>query len=111
MEMSFNEYQDYALLTSLNPTLIDPLLMWALGMGGESGEVLEQIKRVYRDDGGVITKDRLEKIKDELGDVLWYLSALARAANLSLQEIALRNLDKLEGRLSKNQIKGEGDGR
>lgn len=78
-----------------------------LGLVGEAGEVANQWKKVYRDDGGVITEDRHDKLKDELGDVLWYVAALADELGLSLSEIKTHNTDKLLGRKANDTIHGD----
>jgi NTP pyrophosphatase (non-canonical NTP hydrolase) len=48
-------------------------------------------------------------LKYELGDVLWYMAQIATELDLSLQEVAEANLEKLFSRLERGQIKGEGD--
>ena len=49
-----------------------------LGLIGEVGEVTELFKKMLRDDGGMMTEERLRKLELELGDVLWYWSELRR---------------------------------
>ena len=51
----------------------------ALGLIGETGEVCEHLKKSLRDDGGLLTGGRREKLIHELGDVLWYTAMLAKA--------------------------------
>ena len=82
-----------------------------LGLVGESGEVAEKIKKVIRDKRSIVDESTTLEIKKELGDVLWYLSQLATELNLSLDEIADENLQKLSSRLERNKIHGEGDNR
>jgi NTP pyrophosphatase (non-canonical NTP hydrolase) len=50
-------------------------------------------------------------MKKELGDVLWYISALARDLDIDLDTIAQMNLQKLKDRQERNQIQGSGDNR
>jgi len=50
-------------------------------------------------------------LKKELGDVLWYLSAIASDLDISLEDVARTNLKKLESRLIRNKIRGTGDNR
>lgn len=85
----------------------------ALGLAGETGEVLEKIKKMIRDKDGVFhaTLEDLGELKKELGDVLWYLSAIAYYNGASLGEIAATNLTKLEDRQARNKIHGNGDNR
>lgn len=78
-----------------------------LGLAGESGEVFELIKRHYRDG---VPFDR-EKLKKEVGDVLWYVAMLATDLGLSLDEIAAANVAKLRDRASRGVIHGSGGDR
>lgn len=83
----------------------------ALGLAGETGEVVEKIKKAVRDDYGRFTDSGIEAIKLELGDVLWYLTRLASELGLSLDVVAQANLDKLEARKARGKLHGEGDNR
>jgi len=105
--MTFDEYQSAAAETAVykrNPQM--NIMYPALGLAGETGEVLEKIKKFYRD--AVIDRDAVKK---ELGDVLWYVSALAGDLGFSLDDVAQANIDKLRDRKSRNQIHGSGDNR
>lgn len=82
----------------------------ALGLGGESGEALEHVKKAIRNDGQ-LTADRQAKLSKELGDVLWYAAALASEARLSLNDIAAENVAKLADRRLRGVIRSEGDNR
>ena len=75
--MNFDQYQEQAGITAIYPNIGQNLAYPVLGLNGEAGEVAEQAKKAIRDDGGIITPERREKLKKELGDVLWYLSACA----------------------------------
>ena len=93
--MEFDHYQALALRTA-NPDL-DPrerLCNAALGLAGEAGEAADLLKKHLFHNHPL---DRA-KLQKELGDVLWYLAALAHAADLTLDEIASHNLDKLRAR-------------
>lgn len=90
--MKLNEYQELATRTA-NPHE-NALINYGLGLGGESGEVLELIKK-YAFHGHAIQSD---EIKNELGDVLWYLSNIANLVGLTLEEIATANIEKLRKR-------------
>lgn len=109
--MTFEEYQKESLKTALYPNRGENFIYPTLGLAGESGEVAEKIKKVLRDKDGIIDETTKEKIKKELGDVLWYVSQLATELNLSLDEIAEVNLKKLLSRLERGVISGNGDNR
>ena len=66
----------------------------ALGIAGEAGEVADYIKKVVFH-GHELSR---EKLAEELGDVLWYVSYLSSLAGFSLSEIAEMNMDKLKKR-------------
>lgn len=78
-----------------------------LGLNGEAGEVAEQIKKAMRNDGGELTPERIESLKKEAGDVLWYLTRLAAELGSNLEEIAQINVEKLYGRKEKGNLKHE----
>jgi len=59
----------------------------------------------------IALEEQKEKIQAEMGDVLWYLAALAHDCGLSLQTIAEENLRKLNKRAVDGTIHGEGDNR
>jgi NTP pyrophosphatase (non-canonical NTP hydrolase) len=110
--MDFNKYQKKALETAIHPKKYR-IIYPALGLGNEAGEVLGKIKKWLRgDDGGnKMSNERKEKIKEELGDVLWYLSVLAHELDLKLSDVAEVNLKKLKSRKERGQLKGDGDKR
>ena len=74
------------------------LFYTALGLAGEAGEVANKVKKVMRDDGAEITAGRREAIKDELGDVLWYVAMCAAEIDCDLGTVARENLEKLQHR-------------
>jgi NTP pyrophosphatase (non-canonical NTP hydrolase) len=82
----------------------------ALGLTSEAGEVAGKLKKFIRGDYDSIDDIR-EKIIDELGDVLWYIAALSIELDTTLDKVKTRNAEKLNARLNKNKIKGEGDER
>jgi NTP pyrophosphatase (non-canonical NTP hydrolase) len=82
-----------------------------LGLCGESGEVADKLKKIYRDKNGVISDNDTKEIAYELGDVLWYLSNIATDLGLTLDDIAKLNLTKLYKRRENNTLHGEGDNR
>jgi len=99
--MNFEDYQSAAGTTALYPRRLDNLEYPTLGLAGEAGEVANIVKKIQRDDQGVLTDEKREKLKDELGDVLWYISACADELGLTLAEIAEFNVAKLARRHGK----------
>ncbi len=96
--MNFEEYQSQASRTALYPRRLKNLEYPTLGLAGEAGEVANIVKKIQRDHGGVINDDTRDKLKDELGDVLWYISACADELGLTLTDIAEYNVGKLARR-------------
>ena len=108
--MDLNHYQQAARSTAIyseRHRVIYP----ALGLASEAGEVAGKLKKVLRDQDGDFASAPLDTIKDELGDVLWYVAVLAGDLGLSLEEIALENLDKLASRRARGRLSGGGDRR
>ena len=96
--MNFEEYQSAASRTALYPRRMSNLEYPTLGLAGEAGEVANIVKKIQRDHGGVINDEIRAKLKDELGDVLWYISACADELGLTLAEVAEFNVQKLAKR-------------
>ncbi len=108
--MDFNEYQKRAYETLIHKDR-DNLAYFALGVAGESGEVADKIKKIFRDKGGVMTDEDKKEVAKEMGDVLWYLSQLAQYIGKDFSEIAQINLDKLRDRQERGTLSGSGDNR
>ena len=96
--MKFEEYQEAAKQTALYPNRLKNLEYPTLGLAGEAGEVANIVKKIQRDHAGVINEEIRGKLKDELGDVLWYISACADELGLTLTQIAEYNVEKLAKR-------------
>lgn len=109
--MHLSEYQERSRATAVYPDAGDNLLYPTLGLCGEAGEVAEKVKKMVRDDAGVLSAERREALSKELGDVLWYLAQLATEADLDLGEIADANLAKLLSRQQRGRLTGSGDDR
>ena len=99
--MTFEEYQSAASQTALYPRRMCNIEYPTLGLAGEAGEVANIVKKIQRDNAGIVTDDVRGKLRDELGDVLWYISACADELGLTLDEIAAFNVDKLAKRHGK----------
>lgn len=110
--MRIEDYQRQAMQTAVYPSRGTGDIGYpVLGLAGEAGEIADHAKKVLRDDEGRITPERREKIMDEMGDVLWYLAALATELQVGLTYVAERNLRKLADRASRGKLHGEGDNR
>lgn len=104
--MNFNDYQQLANTTAIYPATAK-VFYPALGMAGEVGEVCEKIKKHVRD-GRELNKEELKK---EIGDVLWYMSALCTDLGITLEDVATTNYNKLKSRQERNVLSGSGDNR
>lgn len=103
--MTFDDYQAAAKKTAIYPEQYK-VIYPALGLAGESGEVAEKVKKWIRD--GKLDPDAVKK---ELGDVLWYVAAVASDLDLSLSDVAQTNVQKLESRQARGTLSGSGDNR
>jgi NTP pyrophosphatase (non-canonical NTP hydrolase) len=104
--VNFSDYQKMAKDTDkLGAPGQNPLTAVLHGLAGETGSVHTLYKKRLRD-GDRFTEFR-EKLKEELGDVLWYLTAIATIEGLSLVDIAVHNLEKTRSRwLPTNEMTG-----
>ncbi|MBF0121703.1 MAG: nucleoside triphosphate pyrophosphohydrolase family protein [Desulfobacterales bacterium] len=109
--MNFNEYQTKAYETEIYKGKADPIQYLLLGLHEEGGEIAGKVKKVLRDEKGVFSEKFKEDIKKELGDVLWYLSALAKEFGFDLNSIAEANIVKINSRKERDRLHGEGDDR
>jgi NTP pyrophosphatase (non-canonical NTP hydrolase) len=109
--MNFSDYQQRAKGTAKYPIIGHGVIYPTLGLTNEAGEVAGKIKKIFRDRSGVIGEMEREALKAELGDVLWYLAQVATELDLSLDEIAEANLEKLLDRQARGKIQGNGDNR
>lgn len=108
--MKLNEYQEKATKTAIYGTGA-AINYPVLGLVGEAGEIANKYKKVLRDDAGILQPDKRQALQDELGDVLWYVAALARDLGTTLEEVARKNIEKLEDRQKRGKIGGSGDNR
>lgn len=106
IEDGFDNYQSIAQTTAIYPPEVK-IMYPALGLAGEVGELLNKIKKHYRDGTPL---DR-EDLAHEIGDANWYLSALASDLNISLGYCAVKNVEKLESRKGRGVLGGSGDNR
>lgn len=109
--MHLSEYQKKAGETALYPGIGQNLYYPCLGLAGEVGEILNKIKKVMRDHDNKLPEGFREDLKGELGDVLWYLAALATELKLDLSDVAQANVAKLASRKERGVLGGSGDDR
>ena len=93
--MTLKEYQAFAAQGIHDATLErEPIVGFALGLVGETGEVVDDIKkRIFH--GREVP---MEHTAEELGDVLWYVANIATQCGLSLEDIIQQNVTKLMAR-------------
>lgn len=110
MGITFEKYHDWTPATAQYPGSVGSSMAMAytaLGLTGEAGEVANQVKKIMRDDGHVLTPERRAKIVDELGDVFWYLSQFMRSAEIDPTEVLDANMRKLNQRQADGTLKGD----
>lgn len=109
--MNFEDFQKIVKKTSIYPRQGNNVAYVTLGLAGEAGEVADKVKKLIRDDEGILTPDKKKEMIKELGDVLWYLTACASELGVDLEEVATQNAKKVEDRKSRGVLSGEGDNR
>ena len=121
---TFNEYQQEAVKYKISldkfleehpdtPKDVIELLAVAYdGLGlGEAGEVQGKIKKIIRDNGGLITKEVKYEIAKELGDTLFYIASMSDNLGISLEDIATMSIEKIIDRYGRGVLRGSGDNR
>ena len=132
---SLRVYQEVATKSAIYPGQGTPLGLayCALKLNGEAGELAEHVGKAMRDDGlfdlveldihvpkearnfslemNSLEPARKALIVKEVGDVLWYLSAICNELGISLAEAAMINLEKLKDRTDRDALRGSGDER
>lgn len=87
------------------------LLAAGLHVAKHTGEVANQVKKVARDDAGVLTAARKRAVIKELGGMFWYAAEIATLMGISLADVPAANLAQLYSRKARGTIKGDGDDR
>lgn len=109
--MTLNEYQEAAYKTAIYPGKgndLDGVIYCSLKLNGEAGEVAEIVGKTIRGDFKELPATMTIK---ELGDVLWYVSAIAKEMAVPLDRVAQINLDKLRDRQERGVLQGSGSDR
>lgn len=100
---AYSEWVEKKIVTSGQERLVENVL----GLVGEAGEVAEKIKKMIRDK----TRFTPDDIAKELGDVVFYTTALANFYGHTLETVVQMNVKKLDDREDRGVIKGSGDDR
>lgn len=112
--MSTDDYQSIIKKTAVYPEEMG-IAYCTMGLADEAGEVAGKIKKLFRDKDlhitGIVHEEDKQEIAKELGDVLWYITALANELDLSLNDIMEMNYNKLTKRKETGTLKGSGDNR
>ena len=102
--MDFDEYQARAAKSDQHPRIgpleesfeLAAMTIPLFGLAGEAGELLGEYKKRLRRGKGY--KQFADRVREELGDLLWYLSNVATKFDLALSEVASGNIAKIEQR-------------
>lgn len=119
---SFKDYQEQAAATAVYQEAINNLeaeelkrllrvAYTSLGLAGEAGELANKVKKLLRGDAHTINFFSRADLALGLGDVLWYIAAMAGELGYTMADVAKLNIDKLADRKERDAIKGAGDER
>jgi NTP pyrophosphatase (non-canonical NTP hydrolase) len=101
--MTLDEYQEIASETDqFDASDSEGIIVALLGLAGESGSLLTLFKKKMRD--GEAYEPIQRRVREELGDVLWYISAIARRSDISLEDVAQANIQKSRTRWIRTEI-------
>ena len=90
------------------------LMTAALGLGSETGEFVEIVKKMFLQ-GMPPSEENIFHMKRELGDIMWYWVTACSALDLDPFEVIKENQDKLEARygekfeVQRSEVRKEGD--
>lgn len=83
--MTFEEYAEQARKTAIYPKTVGKMYV-NLGLLGEVGELANQYKKIYRDDGMILTEERRAILLKEIGDITWYCAMFCYEHNLNFND-------------------------
>ncbi|WP_306701199.1 nucleoside triphosphate pyrophosphohydrolase family protein [Borrelia sp. BU AG58] len=109
--MGLNEYQVRSRKTDRHESDREKLILTSFDLVEEAGGVVEKLKKLIRDKDYVLDDEYSLSIRQGLGNVLWHISRLGGYLGVTLEDVAITNLDKLKKRCENNTINGEGDDR
>lgn len=106
-KLSFDDFQEFVNATYyfVGDSKREELLYLALATNTEAGEMGDEIKKAMRDDNGQITPERLNNIKKELGDTLFYAANLCTVLDISFSEAAAAEMEKLQCKIAEWETK------
>lgn len=110
-KLTWQDYQGKTQITAQDVDMRHRATYAVMGLANEAGEVAGVHKKVMRDRAGIPTPMDRDNMKKELGDVLWYMAQTALAYDLTLEDIAKANIEKLMDRHARGVINGNGDNR
>lgn len=109
--LTFEAYESDVLSLGFYPNKGNNIVYPVLGITGEAGEIADKVKKVQRDKKGILSEEDRKALIKELGDVLWYITAMADELDISLEEVAYVNIQKIHSRRERGTLSGEGDDR
>ena len=101
-------------IDSSSPIESSRLLTAALGLGSETGEFVEIVKKMFLQ-GKPASEDNIFHMKRELGDIMWYWTTACASLGLDPYEVISENQKKLEARYGKkfevdrSEVRKDGD--
>lgn len=108
--MTIKEYQTETKKTAIYPEN-NAINYLTLGLVSEAGEFAGKIKKVIRDNNGIIAYNKKIELAYELGDICWYISQLSNELDIDLETILVKNIEKLNDRKERGVLGGSGDNR
>ncbi len=125
-KVSIEEYEDMVIEAAIYKEAVDDFVDLAklddvakmlsvfyatTGLAGEAGEVANKVKKILRDNRGVIDDEIRQKVLGELGGVAWYLTAVSAEFDLSLTDVLEYNFNQIKDRQERDVLHGDGDNR
>jgi NTP pyrophosphatase (non-canonical NTP hydrolase) len=96
--VNFNEYQELSKRTMpIEATFKEDISNYAMGLAGESGEVIDLLKKVVHHNHP-LTFEVANKLHEEIGDVMHYVAGLCTLLDFNLEEVCNENIKKLKRR-------------
>jgi NTP pyrophosphatase (non-canonical NTP hydrolase) len=110
-KMTLREYQRLARKMAFYKRADGCFFQLVLGLCSEVGEVAGKAKKLYWENPQAFDKVAQKALQAEFGDVLWMLAACCSELNMSLEDVARANLQKLVDRKKRGVLEGSGDNR